>query len=513
MNPHIRRNAVKMVALAIAAGMVLSLSGCKQDPDSIIKNKDMDKLIDEAGNKENAKVGMDELVEQYDAYQTTVKDDTLKVTLNIDAKVSIPQTEKMSVIRVTQTPISEELIGKVRKALCGDTQLYDGTGLMTRTKKVIEREMKLYRDQIAALAADQDQTEEAKQGITAEYQEQINRLEEEYKTAPADAAVQTPLSDDKLCAVSDAYKRDNSSEYYSWMYSMDKSIQSYYGVSDGANNNYVSLSALNSADYGNRVVFRKGSHGYEFTASVMSGGENVTRWEGAAFPAEEQASYTLCPEDTARLSKEDAVGQADAFLQQVGITDFAMYEGELYTEAVDVRYQCDLDGTPCRTYYVLKYMRNIGGAFVTASGLDKHNESWDGNSYVKQNWPEESIELRINDNGIVGFDYNAPVKETETVVEDSALQSFAEIKKTFEKMAVIANAQQETATVLTVNRVVFGYSRISEKDSFDTGLLVPVWDFFGKSDSDAFQKEGADETILMTINAIDGSVIDREIGY
>lgn len=45
-------------------------------------------------------------------------------------------------------------------------------------------------------------------------------------------------------------------------------------------------------------------------------------------------------------------------------------------------------------------------------------------------------------------------------------------------------------------------------------LLIPVWDFYG---TEIYQRDGMDvpleETIVLTINAIDGSMIDRELGY
>ena len=64
---------------------------------------------------------------------------------------------------------------------------------------------------------------------------------------------------------------------------------------------------------------------------------------------------------------------------------------------------------------------------------------------------------------------------------------------------------------INIDSVKLRYTRISEKDSFDTGLLVPVWDFIGtKTDQYGNEVHGA---ILMSINAIDGSVIDRNLGY
>ena len=87
-------------------------------------------------------------------------------------------------------------------------------------------------------------------------------------------------------------------------------------------------------------------------------------------------------------------------------------------------------------------------------------------------------------------------------------------------MIVVKNKQVEDGTLLrdkniTVTAVRLGLMRIIEKDNNDTAYLVPVWDFFGTYDSDGGTLvigEDGYETLL-TINAVDGSVIDRTLGY
>ena len=62
--------------------------------------------------------------------------------------------------------------------------------------------------------------------------------------------------------------------------------------------------------------------------------------------------------------------------------------------------------------------------------------------------------------------------------------------------------------------------RIRSKDNFSEGVLIPVWDFWGttrmhavdRAYSDMVYEEGHYE-IALTINAIDGTIIDRNIGY
>lgn len=53
-----------------------------------------------------------------------------------------------------------------------------------------------------------------------------------------------------------------------------------------------------------------------------------------------------------------------------------------------------------------------------------------------------------------------------------------------------------------VSKITLGYMRVRSMNAPDTYELIPVWDFFeGEFDS------------LLTVNAIDGTIIDRDYGY
>lgn len=134
--------------------------------------------------------------------------------------------------------------------------------------------------------------------------------------------------------------------------------------------------------------------------------------------------------------------------------------------------------------------------------------------YGKISWPGEYIKISVNDDGIIGFDYYSPVEITETVVENAAIKSFGDVKQTFEKMMIVTKAGKDTTKVYDIDRVRLSYSRISEVDSYDTGLIVPVWDFSGECeiacDGIILQKGKCE---ALAINAIDGSIIDPDLGY
>ena len=59
--------------------------------------------------------------------------------------------------------------------------------------------------------------------------------------------------------------------------------------------------------------------------------------------------------------------------------------------------------------------------------------------------------------------------------------------------------------------------RVMEKGNVMEGTMVPVWDFFGREtvtqgDDEVYTYGGSFDSWL-TINALDGTIIDRDLGY
>lgn len=515
--------------LATGMIMVLGLSACQKSPDSsIVVNKDLDNLIDEAQNGENGGVNVADVAQNYDTYQTTLQDDSLGVIVNADARVDIPKTNQMSVLRVAQAPITQELLTKVRQELVPGT-LYDGAVLSVQTKSDIEQQLQFERAYYNSLA--QNCEGEDLQIIQEEVQNTINSYQEEYEAAPAEVQWEDYPSDGQIHSAAERYQEDPDDDFYSWHYELNPNGEVYYGVSDGADGTCRSLYVQNNPERGNCIRYRSGKHGYEWVAgmggsnleNVNGGGDNQSIWDAAGnIPQSilmsygEEVRFTEIQDEPVTISKEEAIRMADDFLTRMGMGDFQYYDGGLYNESLDLRYKSDLDEIGYRKEYILSYMRNIDGAFVTFEAGGKHEEGWNGDNYVKKDWSIESIEIRINDAGIVGFDYYSPLTIMETVVDQSNMKSFEEVRSTFETMVAVTNAldpewREDGSVTIEIDRVILGYARISEADSYDTGLMVPVWDFKGKKTN----PYGYSTTYgsVMTINAIDGSVIDRTLGY
>ena len=137
-------------------------------------------------------------------------------------------------------------------------------------------------------------------------------------------------------------------------------------------------------------------------------------------------------------------------------------------------------------------------------------------------WSYERCNVIVGDDGIQKVELCNPYEIGEIQTENVKLMSFEEIIKIYEQMMEVSNAdlpEEEKKRTYHIRRITLGLTRIYNPNADnDTGLLVPAWDFFGGFGVDAgeyqFDNDGEESTqSFMTINAIDGTVIDRELGY
>jgi len=506
----LRKNIQKLGALIICVAMLLSMAACQKSPDSsLVVNKDFDKLIEEAEGTDTEKVKIEDIADiEYEDYVTSFEDSDLGVKVNVNAKVDIPKADHLSVFRVKQAPFTQEFIDKVRAELMGNTPIYDGYALHIETKGEIEDIITYWR---AAMNETDDET------IRAEYQERIDELQEEYEAAPAEIVLTDYPSDGKLIHSDD---------------STDPDSEGVFVVSDGSDGIYSSLRVNNSPKSSNKLEFEMNKVGH---AGVMSSAdiepyignideiladksnkEKPENYTGVDVLYEDSSpiSYVQLKGETCTLTEDEAISASNAFLEKLGLAEFSCYDSGI----INSQFYC-AQSQPFivyRTHYAITYYRNIDGVFLTQSSGTKNNMSTgnDAMLYGKISWPGECITIWVNDDGIIGFSYSSPIEITETVVENAAIKSFEDVRETFEKMMVVTNAGKYTTKVFDIDRVRLSYSRISEANSYDTGLIVPVWDFSGHCEtaSDGVIIFDGYKTAL-AINAIDGSIIDPDLGY
>ena len=207
------------------------------------------------------------------------------------------------------------------------------------------------------------------------------------------------------------------------------------------------------------------------------------------------------------ISMDQAQEISDAFIKEMGLSHMVLATTELAVRLQGVAV-ADGDAAPSQnneTAYVLRYRREVNGATITYS-RDSGSSVEEEEAYVA-GWPYESILFVINDDGIVEFQWISPYTEPNIVTEDTKLLTFPEIQQVFEKMILIKNSwidDTSTKVQMDVDTVQLGLMRITDPDQRNSGILIPVWDFFGtttyENETDQWSSNPRDS--LLTINAV-----------
>lgn len=166
--------------------------------------------------------------------------------------------------------------------------------------------------------------------------------------------------------------------------------------------------------------------------------------------------------------------------------------------------------------YEFIFYRLLDGVPVTYS-VTRGTQDLFSTALHKEPWPYESLRIMVyGDLGIGTLFYESPYQIGEVLEEDVSLLSFDQIMEIASSILplTLAHLEREGKTVTAnVYRISFGYARVDVMDEPYQYKLVPAWDFFGVVDDDSRREYAFDNYSLLTINAIDGMVIDRSYGY
>ncbi len=239
-------------------------------------------------------------------------------------------------------------------------------------------------------------------------------------------------------------------------------------------------------------------------------------------------------------SKEEAVAQGNALMQELGFDNFVLVDAQQWSP------QLPKDNGVWRLYYA----PSVNGFPVSGARQDT-TQTHDGTVYQdcwywcyaaseESNpdtvaWELENIYLDVGRDGILSFDWTAPSTQPMVQQAQSALLPFEEIASIANTMLpeVIVGPKEtpltqldqyngfETRMDVDITKVSLSLMRIRDKGSLQ-GTIVPVWDFWGTSDwydaepnAYGYQEKGMNYEYrpMLTLNAVDGTVVNRQLGY
>ena len=239
-------------------------------------------------------------------------------------------------------------------------------------------------------------------------------------------------------------------------------------------------------------------------------------------------------------SKEEAVAEGNALMQELGFDNFVLVDAQQWSP------QLPKDNAVWRLYYA----PSVSGFPVSGARQDI-TQTHDGTVYQDCQywyyaaseetnpdtvaWELENIYLDVGRDGILSFDWTAPSTKPVVRQAESTLLPFEEIASIADAMLpeVIVGPKETPLTQLDqyngfdtrmdvdITKVSLSLMRIRDKGSLQ-GTIVPVWDFWGTSDwydaepnAYGYQEKGMNYEYqpMLTLNAVDGTVVDRQLGY
>lgn len=239
-------------------------------------------------------------------------------------------------------------------------------------------------------------------------------------------------------------------------------------------------------------------------------------------------------------SKEESIARGNALMQALGLQNFVLTDAQ--------QWSVELPGD--NGIWRLYYAPTVNG-FPIAGARQDITQTHDGTVYQDYqywdyackdsenpdtvSWYLENILLDVGKDGVLRFAWTAPSTQPVVRQAESTLLPFEEIAAIADTMLpeVIVGPKETPLTQLDqyngfdtrmdveITKVSLSLMRIRDKGSLQ-GTIVPVWDFWGTSDwydaepnAYGYQEKGMNYEFqpMLTLNAVDGTVVDRQLGY
>ncbi len=464
----------KYYLLLIIFIMAALSAACQPTPDEpavVGKNDDLEEKIQQTAPPDS----LEQQAGQYEIWQETLKFNAGSVL--IDAAVVRPDVSAIPVLDVVPHEFTPEEAQRLVDLFMQGQPIYEYQNAFTKedcTEEILKMQAEL---QEAESGGGEYKTEAARLSAISMLKDSIEYLEELYEQAPAAKAGLTPAT------VEFKEAEDPLSEYTRGM-----SIQADLGKDEPA---WLTIS-MTDDNYDNTVWFNNGEQRNapytELDATETLSGQNITL--------------------------KAAQAEAESLLRDIGIEAVQLSSSKVLVDVTDIadkaNYPSALSDPDREKFYVLCYAPVYYGVPVTnvpsCSGMLS-----DDTATFNFIWIREQIEIKMDDSGIVRFVWTSPGEVTGVVNSNVQLIDFKTIKERFRDQIAYEKEWNAPGSrfKITINKIQLGYMRVRVKDK-DAHRLLPVWDFIGDWDTGSQVESG---TSFMTINAIDGSVIDTELGY
>ena len=448
----------------IALACLLFFVACVPTPEEeAIINKDTETLIETANqDRENDNTGKVEFLDAPEHFTAELVSAVGQLSVSVNADVMIPKTD-LPLVRIVPSDYSEQMIRALANELFGEhTHYIDPNSLEHLTKGYYMRRAEDLMDALEHWEAYGSLKYDLIYETKDDAHKALDALMKKAASAPDELSEFTPDF---------SYTGD---ERFTWLFTInDDDVLSRMDVSNIAG--IVQLCYWRDADHSNINI----------------------------------SPNTVDVRSLLSISESEATAEAQALLTRAGFDDFVPVK----------HYGMDADSgsrevVPC---YMCIFTRSVQEVPITYANNGTAGAQYD------QAWRQERIFVEIDDSGVLMLLYESPIEILDTLADHCSLLPFSKIAEIFENRITVVNNDvdfnegKDRTERYIITEIRLGLVAVREEDK-STGLLVPAWDFLGyKETNDQYGNSYADTCdssySFLTINAIDGSILNRNLGY
>jgi|GEM_PF-6542751 len=503
----------QFIFIVFEVGFIFFCAACQATPEEAVVQSKTGEEFEEAIQKTAEEVKSETTEVQHITKMIT--NDTKTTTIEVDADVILPQVNKIPVAEVGKGRISQEQLDRVIDTLIGDGEMYDPS-IVTREKL----EAKIVRIKKEALDMDSDLAQSNfitnMTDLQAYADERIKEIQEQMADAPSETEIDPTITNLAVSTNSASIYVDDGKEYDAWI--------RYWNTLDSAEPGWGKSQGFEYINYGKINCDRRLDPRYA---------DEIDE------PADETEAY------------KNALMAVTTLMEKMQMPDIILSHSFITSDPSDLSNGESGERIyyPDKEYYVFIYSRTlndvpIASAFYSGGKLTeeehklKDKEAADFSDRISN----EIIEVWLDGDDVVQFFWKMPLG-IESIINDN-VQISVGVEEAVEAMAknlmLTYNKQRYGADaavdiVIDIDRIELNLACLKVKNKAEEYIISPVWDFYGmvkvqyteKHMDDYFSTYpdiffAGDNYIydnlldfksLCTVNALDGTIIDRGLGY
>lgn len=484
---------MKKAKILVIMGLCIGvLCGCQKTPETTLVTSKNDGAFESAiENQEAGNTNVDVMNKDDEAvYAESFK--SADNSIDYTVEITVPaENSVLPVLQVTPETITSEMAERVSDALFGDTNVYQYSSEMSKSE--IEDRILSLRQHISnyqALVEYYGGDEEIADRVKAEFEAKILEYESAYEQAAEEV----------------------SSTLCDWVFYP----QSYYDDPS------ISHSHEEGYDETQCIKATTTMDGLPYVYNVYNRDAKDYRIHSIYAYVNDMEVTPIEMYSTEEPSEEDiklAIAKAEELLAQMDIGEWEIVSSGVVTwgdyDSGKNVYKIELYATPV-----------YNGVEVTRQQQLLNLKTEDA---YASNYYYEEILFTFSGDRLVEFQYTAPLEVVDEINSNVGILSLNEVLNSLKAQLRLMSAYYylgaDTVDV-AVDKVELGLSRIRIKNNEADFYLVPTYTFYGSAAM--YDKSGEPIVIydaqgnpttegldvqLATINAVDGSVINVELGY